>query len=324
MGLSAMTDKWKWVAINIMDHTIPRLEGLLDKLSQAVDPLAASFINVKDHAIPRFETLLDELSQAVDPLTASFISVKDHTLPRFEILLDKLSQAVDPIATKSLIEELEAVIFVIKCTSALMFIIIFTFTIVFLHTFIKHRSRIFHLDYVRSQYGGTVETMARTYANLMKSHSELVQRNGFGIGAERTNIFLIGAGKTVEAYLRYDHEFSSDEILQSLLPPQGQSFVFKSIKDALHTLDVCCTSEEKLPKTLFILLLISTRDPSWGCHEHETFQMPSSLRDHCCAIVGIGENGVPAHRLSKTSKGPDGELLTKNFPLGLENAGVCF
>jgi hypothetical protein len=242
-------------------------------------------------------------------------------------LLDRLSEAVDPIAIRSLIKETEAALFVIKCTSALLFIVLFAFTIIFLPTSIKLRTQIFHWNYVRSQYGGTVETMARTYANLMKFHSECVQRNGIGIGAERTNVFLIGAGETAEAYLRYDREFSSDEILQSLLP-QGQSFVFRTIKDALHTLDVCCTSEKKLPKTLFILLLISTRDPSRDRHEHETFQMPSSLRDHSYAIVGIGlgDNGVPAHKLSKTSKDPNGELLTESLPLGLTNAlaGVCF
>lgn len=325
MGIFDTAEKWEWVAIIIMRDSMPKLHALLDELSQAVDPFVAGFINVKNHTLPRFETLLVELSQAVDPFTASFISVKDHTLPRLETLLDKLSQAVDPTATRSLIKEMEATIFVIKYTSALLFIIIFALLIIFLHTFINLRTRIFHLNYVRSQYGGTVETMARTYANLIKFHSERVQRDGVGIGAERTNIFLIGAEETAEAYLRYDHEFSSDMILQSLLP-QGQSFVFRTIKDALHTLDVCCTPEEKLPKTLFILLLISTRDPLRDRHEHETFQMPSSLRDHCYAIVGtgFGDNGVPAHKLSKTSKGPNGELLTKNLPLGLKNAGVCF
>ena len=263
MGIGAAADKWKWLAINIMDHSLPRVQALLDKLSQAVDP----------------------------------------------------------VAIRSLIKQTEAAILVIKFTSALLFII-FALTFIFLY---KHLTQIFHWNYVRFQYGGTVETMARTYANLMKFHFERVQRNGIGIGAERTIIFLIGAEETAEAYLRYDREFSSDGILQSFLP-QGQPFVSRTIKDALHTLDVCCTSEEKLPKTLFILLLISTRDPSWGRHEHETFQMPSSLRDHCYAIVGIGpgDNGVPVHRLSKTSKGPNGELLTKSLPLGLKNAGVCF
>jgi len=237
-------------------------------------------------------------------------------------VVDKLSQAVDPIAIRSLIEEAKATLFVIKCTSALLSII-FALTIIFLYTSIMHPTQTFHLNYVQSQYGGTVETIARTYANLMKFHSERVQRNGVCIGAERTNIFLIGAGETTEAYLRYDHEFSSDEILQSLLP-QGQSFVFRTIKDALHTLNLCCTSEEKLPKTLFILLLISTRDPSRDRHEHETFQMPFSLRDHCYAIVetGVGDNGLPTHRLSKTSKWLNGELLTTGLPLGLKNAGV--
>ena len=271
MGFSAAADKWKWVAINIMDHTMPRLEGLLDKSSQAVDRFSAGFLDVKDHTFPRFETLLNELvSQAVDPLSASFIRVKDHTLPKIETLLDKLSQAVDPTATRSLIEETEAAIFFIKCISALFFIIIFAFLIIFLHIFIKYRTRVIHLNYVRSQYGDTVETMGRTYVNLIKFHAERVQRNGVGIGAERTNIFLIGAEETADAYLRYDYKFSTDLILKSLLP-QGQPFVFRTIKDALHTLDVCCTSEEKLPKTLFILLLISTRDPSWDmrhskCH----------------------------------------------------------
>jgi len=300
MGINDAVDKWKWLAINTMDHTLPRLHTLLDKLSQAVDPLAASFIDVKD-----------------------------HTLPRVETLLDKLSQAFDPIATRSLIEQTKAAISVIKVTSAalsLLLIIIFAVTIIFLHTSIKHSTQSFHLNYVRLQYGGTIETMARTYANLMKLHFGRVQRNGIGIGAERINVLLIGASETAEAYLRYDREFSSDEILRNLLPQEGQPFVFRTIKDALHTLDVCCTSEKKLPKTLFVLLLISTRDPSQDRHEHETFQMPSSLRDHHYAIVGtgMGDNGIPAHKLSKTSKGPNGELLTMSLPLGPKNAGVCF
>jgi hypothetical protein len=40
MGVSAAADKWKWVAIHIVDHTIPKTNALLDKLSQAVDPIA--------------------------------------------------------------------------------------------------------------------------------------------------------------------------------------------------------------------------------------------------------------------------------------------
>lgn len=63
------------------------------------------------------------------------------------------------------------------------------------------------------------------------------------MGAERTNIFLIGVEETAEAYLRYDHEFSSDEILQSPLP-QGQSFVFRTIKElytfSIVTVTICC------------------------------------------------------------------------------------
>ena len=325
MTIFSAADELEQVAINIKSHTMPKLHALLDELSQAVDPFTASLVNVKDRTLPRFDTLLDEISQAVDPLSASLIRVKDHTLPRFETLLDRLSQAVDPVATRSLIKELETAIFVFKCTTVLLFIIILALSIIFLHTFIRYRTRILHLNYVRSQYGGTVETMARTYANLMKFHSKRVQRNGIGIDAERTNVFLIGAGETTEAHLRYDHEFRTDNTLQSLLP-ENQSFVFRTIKDALHTLDVCCASEEKQPKILFILLLISTRDPSLDLHEHETFQMPSSLRDHCYAIVGtgLGDNGEPAHRLSRTSKGPNGELLTKSLPLGEKNAGVCF
>jgi hypothetical protein len=337
MGLNAFADKWKWLAINIMDHTLPRLQALLDKLSRAVDPFSDSFNILKHRTLPRFESLLDELSQAVvDPIAASLVRVKDHTLPRLETLLDRLSEAVDPVAARSLIKEMEAAIFVIKCTSALLFIVLFALAIIFLlYIFMKHRTQqMFHLNCVRSRYGGTVESMARTYANLIKFHSERVQRNGVGVGAERTHVFLIGAGETTtEAYLRCDQEFSSDEVLQSLLPPRGQSFVFRTIKDALHAIDdVCCSSasEKLLPKTLFILLLISTthRDHH-GHHEHETFEMPSSLRDHCYAIVGIGfgDDGggvLPAHRLSKTSKGPNGELLVKSLPLGLKNAGVCF
>ena len=167
-----------------------------------------------------------------------------------------------------------------------------------------------------------VETMARTYANLIKFHSERLQRSGIGDGAEKTNIFLTGAGETAEAYLHHDREFADDVTLQSLLP-QVQPFVFRTITDALRTLELCCTSEEKLPRTLFILLLISTRDPSLERHEHEAFRMPSSLRDHCYAIVGtgLGGDGVPAHKLSEGSKGPNGERLIRSMP---NITGVCF
>jgi len=115
----------------------------------------------------------------------------------------------------------------------------------------------------------------------MKFHSEHLRRSGIGVGAGMTNIFLIGAGETVEAYLRHDREFADDDILQSLLP-QVQPFVFRTITDALRTLDdLCCTSKNKLPTTLFVLLLVSTRDPSLERHKHEAFRMQSNLRDHC-------------------------------------------
>ena len=269
MGVRNASNKWSWVAINVMSHTLPKMHVLLDRLSEAVDPATIEII-------------------------------------------------------KSIIKETEATLFVIKCTFSLLFII-FALTIMFFHTVMKLRTKVSHLIYVRTQYGGTVETLARTYANLMVFHSERMQGEGIGIGAERKIVFLIGAGETAEAYLRSDHEYRDKANLQSLLP-QGKPFVFRTIKDALPTLDVCCTSEEKLPKTLFILLLVSTRDPSRDSHDHETFQMPSSLQDHCYAIVGTGtgDDGVPPHRLSKSSKGPDGELLTESLPLGPANAGVRF
>ena len=233
--------------------------------------------------------------------------------------------AVDPNATRSLIKQTNDTISVIQAASvwlSLFLIILFSVTIIFLSTSIMHRTKTFHSNYVRFQYGGTVETMARTYANLMKFHCNRVRWNGIGTGVERTNILLIGANETAEAYLRHDRDFSSDQTLQSLLP-QGEPFVFRTINDALDALDFWCKSEKKLPKTLFVFLLISTREPS---EEHETFQMPSSLLDHCYAIVGsgIGGNGVPAHKLSKASKGPNGEPLVKSLPLGPKIAGVFF
>ena len=223
------------------------------------------------------------------------------------------------------IKQAGSAISVVKGASAalcLFLVIIFIITIIFLHTFIENRTQTLHSNYVRFQYGDTVETTVRTYANFMKFHSERLQ-SGIGIGAEMTNIFLIGAGETAEAYLRHDREFADDDILQSLLP-QAQPFVFRTITDALHTLDdLCCTPKKKLPRTLFVLLLISTRDPSLERHEHEAFQMLSSLRDHCYAIVGtgLGGDGAPAHKLSKGSKGPNGERLIRSMP---NITGVCF
>lgn len=262
---------------------------------------------------------------AIDKWKCLAVNITDRTLPRVHAILDHVSTAVDPVAFKSLMKQTEAAISVIKITFAILSSLLFIIFIIFLNISMEQSTQILHSNYVQLQYGGTVETMARTYANLMKFHCDRVRRNGIGIGTEGTNVLLIGAGDTVEAYLRYDDQFSSDETLQSLLL-QGQPFVFGTIKDALHMLDVYCTSEKKPPKTLFILLLISTRDPSQGHHEHETFQMPSSLRDHYYAIVGTGTGGkgVPAHKLSKTSQGPNGKPLTKNLPLGPRNAGVCF
>ena len=126
--------------------------------------------------------------------------------------------------------------------------------------------------------------------------------------------------ETAEAYLRHDREFADNDILQSLLP-QVQPFVFRTIPDALRTLhDLCCTPEKKLPRTL---LLVSTRDPSLERHKHEAFRTPSSLQGHCYAIVGTGFgcNGVPAHKLFKSSEGPNGERLIRSMP-NIE--GVCF
>ncbi|CAA7268488.1 unnamed protein product [Cyclocybe aegerita] len=47
-----------------------------------------------------------------------------------------------------------------------------------------------------------------------------------------------------------------------------------------------------MQKTLFILLLISSQDPSSrGPNKHPAFQVPASLRDHYYAIIGTGGNG---------------------------------
>ena len=181
-----------------------------------------------------------------------------------EGLLDKLSQAVDPIATASVIKETESAISVIKGTSAalcLFLVLIFVITILFLDTFIKHRTQSLHLSYVRFQYGNTVETRARTYANLIKFNSERMRRNGLGIGAKRTITLLISANETAEAYLLYDRQFPTDDFLLSLLP-QGQPFVFRTITDALRSLGVFCTSEKILPKRYF-------RKPYLSCSSYQ-------------------------------------------------------
>jgi hypothetical protein len=180
-------------------------------------------------------------------------NIMDYTLPKLEGSL--------------IIKQTESAISVIKGTSAALcffLVIMFIITLIFLDTLIKHRTQTLHLNYVRFHYGDTVETTARTYANLIKFHSERLQRTDIGMSTKITNVFLIGAGETAEAYLRHDREFADDDVLQSLLPQGVQPFVFRTITDALHALDLCCTSEEKLPRTLFILLLISARDPSAG------------------------------------------------------------
>jgi len=90
----------------------------------------------------------------------------DHTLPNLEA---------------SLIKQAESAISVIKGTSTafcLFLVIIFIITIIFLHTFIENHTQTLHSNYVRFQYGDTVETTVRTYANLMKFYSERLQRSG--------------------------------------------------------------------------------------------------------------------------------------------------
>jgi hypothetical protein len=97
------------------------------------------------------------------------------------------------------------------------------------------------------------------------------------------------------------------------------------MEDALHAVDDYCASEEKVPKTLFVFLLISSRDPLvWGPHEHNPFQVPKSLQHHCYAIVGTGENGAFAHKLSRSSTDHNGEPLMKILPLGQQVARVSF
>lgn len=254
MGINSAADKWKWLAINIMDHTLPRVNVVLDEFNPV---------------IPMLRRLLAWLT--------------------------------------------------ILCMLGIVVIIICMF-----NQSDNYRRQSFHFNYLRIQYGSTIDVMTRTYVNLIKHHSERVRRLGVGSDTERTNVLLIGVNESVEAYIRYERGFASDETLQSLLPSLGRPLAFNTIEDALNAVDVYCRSGEKVPKTLFILLLISSQDPSWGPHEHKKFQVPKSLRDHCYAIVGTGETDVFAHKLSRSSKGVDGEPLMKSLPCGQKDSRVCF
>ncbi|KAF8190250.1 hypothetical protein K438DRAFT_1831655 [Mycena galopus ATCC 62051] len=338
-----MSDKWKWVAINLMDHTIPRLETVLDQMKPVIATFEASImgindaldkwkwvaINLTDHTIPTLEAVLNQIKPVITKFEAPItgindaldkwkwvaINLTDHTIPRLEAVLDRIKPAIATF-------EVAAVMLIY------WFIITLVIMLIGLYKFDKHyRQKSYstsNLDYLRTQYGTTIDIMTRTYSNLMKLHSERVRRHGVGADAGKTNVLLIGVNEAVEAYIRYEHDLVSDRALQGLLP-LGRPFAFRTMEDALHAVNDYCASEEKAPKTLFVFLLISSRDPlAWGPHEHSPFQVPKSLQHHCYAIVGTGENGALAHKLSRSSKDYNGEPLMTSLPLGQQVARVSF
>jgi hypothetical protein len=247
---------------------------------------------------------------SIIPRTQHFF---DTITPRTQVLLDRLNEAVEPGAIKLLVKNIDGAI---SMTCLTMFFFLVFVSVIMWTSFSLRKDRY----YVHDHYGCTIDSRARTYVNLMKHHSERVRRVQTGVETKRTNVLLIGVNEVVEAYIRHEPSFASDSPLQALLPT-GISFTFGSIKDALHTLDTYCT--EKMPTTLFIFLLISSRDPSRGYNVHEAFEVPSGLRNHCYAIVGTGGKDGFAHRLSGKSKGPNGEPLEACLLLGLKDVGVC-
>jgi hypothetical protein len=319
MGISAAADKWKWVAINLMDHTIPRLEAVLDQMK----PVIATFEGAAVILIYWFIILLLPalvapimgINDALDNWKWVAVNLTGQTIPRLEAVLDQL---------KPVIVTFEVAAMMLAC----WFIIILVLMLIGLYKLDEHcRQRSYstsNSNYLRTQYGTTIDIMTRTYSNLIKLHSERVRRHGVGADAERTNVLLIGVNEAVEAYIRCDRDFGSSSALQSLLP-LGRPFAFRTMEDALHDVNDYCASEKKAPKTLFVFLLISLRDPLvWGPHEHNSFQVPKSLQHHCYAIVGTGENGALAHKLSRSSKDHNGEPLMTSLPLGQQVARVSF
>ncbi|KAJ7759302.1 hypothetical protein B0H14DRAFT_2634431 [Mycena olivaceomarginata] len=58
MGINSAADKWKWVAINLMDHIIPRVEAVLDQIKPAIATSEgiAALLNQMKPAITAFES----------------------------------------------------------------------------------------------------------------------------------------------------------------------------------------------------------------------------------------------------------------------------
>ncbi|KAJ3517511.1 hypothetical protein NLJ89_g456 [Agrocybe chaxingu] len=328
-----------WVPISGYEEhgSIPGMEGPLDLFQRLVQRRLAKQIGggVAEEVEPAvIAALVENTKNAINEITSAANQWKvvpaatmDQILPRTEVLLDRLNQAIDPAAITSLVGKTGDAIATFDATLTILvflFVLMFPIAATYLNQLNKRCRHSADCIYVRMQYGGTIDSITRTYVNLIKLHAERVRRNGIGAEAERTHVLLIGPNEAVEAYIRHDREFSSDKALQSLLP-RSRPFTFGTIDGALRALDTYCTTEEKMQKMFFILLLISSQDPlTRGPHKHQAFQVPASLRDHYYAIIGTGGNGVPAHRLSVKSKGPDGEPLSLSLPLGQKDAGVCF
>lgn len=174
-------------------------------------------------------------------------------------------------------------------------------------------------QYLREHYGDNIEMKSRVYLNLMQLHADRIQRSSVGAGTKETKVILVGANEEVESCIRQKSS--------SLIFPDDH-FVFSSITDAMKAAEDYCQSsfsEPKQPQTLFIFLLISARDPSvFGPQLHKPFTVSTTIANQGYAIIGTGSNVVHAHKLSRSSKGPEGECLADSLPMGAQESRVSF
>jgi len=177
--------------------------------------------------------------------------------------------------------------------------------------------------YLRDHYGDDIDTVTKTYIGLIKHHSLCTKRE-VRVETENVKVILIGANEEAESRVRNQRSQAGIDDLLFV----DRRFAYPTITAAMQAANEYCKplSESKPTQTLFVFLLISSRDPAlFGPQSHEAFRVPGSLRYHHYAIVGTGTHGnVAAHKLCKSSMGPNKERLQWNLPMGLEKAGVVF
>lgn len=180
----------------------------------------------------------------------------------------------------------------------------------------KDREREAHRQYIRDHYGDDIEMITKTYLNLMRMHRR-IWWNG-DLESIETNIpILIGPNEEIESHMW--------SLCEKRYGDCG--CVFATVGDAMKAVDEYCRRDwlkEDVPRFTFIL--ISSQDPTIsGPHVHDTFAVPSRLRNYSYAFVGTGFHGVAAHKFTRSSTGADGDPLVKSLnSAGQKISGIVF